>query len=540
MQADLRSAPVVLIGLMGAGKSTVGPLVARRLSRPFVDVDAALEAQVGRSIVGIFAEDGEDAFRQLESQVLAQLLARPDRPVIGAGGGAVLAAANRELLTRAAAAVVWLQADPAVLAARVGEAGDRPVLARSSAGTSVVDTLARLAGERGPSYQAAATHRVAADIGLAEQVAEAVVRQLRGSATEPTGRVEVGLGARSYPVVVGAGALRGLADLLPVGTGKVAVVTQPGIGVDIELRVEHRTFLLNDGEAAKSLGTVEDLCRQWAQWGLSRADAVVAVGGGVVTDVAGFAAAVYHRGIPVVHVPTTLLGQIDAAIGGKTGVNLPEGKNLVGAFWQPAAVICDTDTLITLPARDYRSGLGELAKYHFLGGGALERLSLPERVLRSVQIKAAVVAGDEREGGDRATLNYGHTLAHALETTGRFDLRHGEAVAIGLVFAAHLAQQLGRIDGPRVEEHYRVVQAYGLGHTLPSPLNVDELIELMARDKKALRGLTFVLERPTEDGRGYQVELVAGVAPDDVGHAVRAMKERAIKEQATTERTRAT
>ncbi len=170
----------------------------------------------------------------------------------------------------------------------------------------------------------------------------------------------------------------------------------------------------------------------------------------------------------------------------------------------------------------------------------MERLSLPERVLRSVQIKAAVVAGDEREGGDRATLNYGHTLAHALETAGRFDLRHGEAVAIGLVFAAHLAQQLGRIDGPRVEEHYRVVQAYGLGHTLPSPLDVDELIELMARDKKALRGLTFVLEWPTEDGRGYQVELVAGVAPDEVGHAVRAMKERAIKEQATTERAPAT
>ena len=178
----------------------------------------------------------------------------------------------------------------------------------------------------------------------------------------------------------------------------MAVVSQAGIPVEVDPGREHRVFLLGEGEAAKTLGTVEELCRQWASWGLTRADVVVAVGGGVVTDVAGFAAAVYHRGLPVVHVPTTLLGQIDAAIGGKTGVNLPEGKNLVGAFWQPSAVLCDTDTLASLPEREYRSGLGELAKYHFLGGADLDGLTLPQRVARSVAIKAAVVAGDEREG----------------------------------------------------------------------------------------------------------------------------------------------
>ena len=185
--------------------------------------------------------------------------------------------------------------------------------------------------------------------------------------------VPVELADRSYDVVVGPGARHELARVVPESVGRVAVVTQAGIGVDVDPGREHRVFEIPDGETAKSLATVEDLCRQWARWGLTRADAVVAVGGGLVTDTAGFAAASYHRGVPVVHVATTLLGQIDAAIGGKTGVNLPEGKNLVGAYWQPSAVLCDTETLASLPEREYRSGLGELAKYHFLGGGRPRR-----------------------------------------------------------------------------------------------------------------------------------------------------------------------
>lgn len=519
-------APVVLVGLMGSGKSTVGPLVARRLSRPFLDADIELEQVTGRSIPEIFADRGEAGFRALESEVLTQLLGRGDDAVIGAGGGLVLAPANRQLLRDAGAAVVWLQADPVVLAARVGADQGRPVLGQDP---DRVATLTRLSVERAPAYEEASTHRVAADRGLPEQVAEAVVRLVGGPQPERIERVMVNLGARSYPVVVGAGAVAQLASLLPGGSNaKVAVVTQPGIDVRIEPGREHRTFLLGDGEGAKTLTSVEQLCRQWAQWGLSRADAVVCVGGGVVTDVGGFAAAVYHRGLPVLHVPTTLLGQIDAAIGGKTGVNLAEGKNLVGSFWQPSAVICDTDTLITLPARDYRSGLGELAKYHFLGGGDLDRATLPERVLRSVQIKAAVVSGDEREGGDRAMLNYGHTLAHALETAGRFDLRHGEAVAIGLIFAAHLARRLGRVDDARVAEHVRVVRAYGLQDGLPAGAAIEELLQLMARDKKALHGLTFVLEGPEiadPTQVGGRVELVSGVHPDDVRAAFATMIE---------------
>ena len=334
--------------------------------------------------------------------------------------------------------------------------------------------------------------------------------------------VPVPLTDRPYDVVVGAGALDVLADVLPPGARRAAIVTQADIGVEVAPTIEHRTFLIGTGEDTKTLSTVEDLCRQWAAWGLNRSDVVIAIGGGMVTDVAGFAAAVYHRGIAVVYVSTTLLGQIDAAVGGKTGVNLPEGKNLVGAFWQPRAVLCDTDLLASLPPLELRSGMGEMAKYHFLDAGshgpvAIEDLPLDEQVARCVAIKAAVVASDEREGGLRATLNYGHTLAHALEIAGDFELRHGEAVAIGLIYAAELAHVLGRIDAGRVAEHRQVVGRYDLSVDLPERYDPDELVDLMGRDKKALDGITFVLDGP--DG----VETVTGISRSAIDDAFAAM-----------------
>jgi 5-deoxy-5-amino-3-dehydroquinate synthase len=326
--------------------------------------------------------------------------------------------------------------------------------------------------------------------------------------------VEVAVAGGAYPVLVGAGVRAELAGLLDPGARRVAVVTQAGIAFDVDVGREHRVFTMGDGERAKSLATVEDLCRAWSQWGLTRADQVVAVGGGVVTDTAGFAAAAYHRGVGVVHVPTTLLGMVDAAIGGKTGVNLPEGKNLVGAFWQPAAVVCDTDALTTLPPREQRSGRGEMAKYHFLTGDDLLALPLAERIAACVRIKAAVVAADEREDPGnrtgRATLNYGHTLAHALENAGGYDLRHGEAVAVGLAFAAELARDLGRIGDERVAAHYRVLGDYDLSPALPAEADSEQLVGLMARDKKAVGGLTFVLDGPAG------VEVVPSVDAADV------------------------
>lgn len=365
--------------------------------------------------------------------------------------------------------------------------------------------------------------------------------------------VPVELGKSSYLVRVGAGVRRELRRCLPEGAKRAAFVTQANIGWAEDLgsgagegtgrslghsgAAEKKIFLIPDGEEAKTMAVAERLCRDFADWGLNRGDVVVGVGGGVVTDVAGFAAAVYHRGLPVVHVPTSLLGQIDAAIGGKTGVNLPEGKNLVGAFWQPSAVLCDTETLATLPEREFRSGCGEIAKYEFLGaaemwaerqakmqteavntqGGqsqatqprtdqsrtALNDMPLSERIAACVNFKAAIVASDERESGRRALLNYGHTLAHALEIAGGFGLTHGEAVGIGLVYAAEVAHLLGRIDANRVAEHRRVVSSYGLatsltqGFSSPSVIPDSEtLIALFTRDKKAVDDITFILDGP--------------------------------------------
>ena len=318
---------------------------------------------------------------------------------------------------------------------------------------------------------------------------------------------------RHYPVVVGHGAVASLPDVLPVRAKRVGVVTQASLPIEVHLSgIDQHQIIVPEGEGAKALATVESICRQLASAGFTRDDVIVGLGGGVVTDLAGFAAAVYHRGIAVVHVATTLLAQVDAAIGGKTGVNLPEGKNLVGAFWQPAAVICDIDHLDTLPPRELRSGLGEVAKYHFLGGD-FEGKELADQVADCVAIKAAVVEEDERESGRRAILNYGHTLGHAVEIAEKFDVRHGEAVAIGLVFAARLARRLGRIDGDRVDQHRKVVGSYDLPSSLPGDADLAELLDLMQRDKKARDGLTFVLDGP----RGVEaVKVDAALVMDEL------------------------
>ncbi len=326
-----------------------------------------------------------------------------------------------------------------------------------------------------------------------------------------------------YDVVVKPGALGDAGSVL-AGFRRVALVSQAEVaeryadavraGLDADVEI----FLMGDGEAAKTFGTVEDLCRRFAAWGLLRGDAVIALGGGVVGDTAGFAAATYHRGVAVLQVPTTLLAMVDAAIGGKTAVNLPEGKNLVGAFHQPVGVLADTDTLQTLPDAEYRSGLGEVAKYALLGDvvedptGLVELLRLkttavldrdPEvlgdLVTRCAGIKADVIARDpEERTGVRATLNLGHTFAHALETAGGYGLTHGEAVAIGLVFAGALAGGCERV-GPDVVDRYQAVPAtLGLMTEVPGGADLDpeELVALMRRDKKASGGLTFVLPGP--------------------------------------------
>ena len=334
-----------------------------------------------------------------------------------------------------------------------------------------------------------------------------------------TRSVSVSLGDRSYEVLVGSGVSGELASMLPTSARRAAIVTQAGIPLRVDPGMAHEVFTIGQGEQHKSLTTIETLCRGFAHMGLTRNDVIIGLGGGMVTDVAGFAAASWHRGVPVVHVSTTLVGMVDAAIGGKTGVNLPEGKNLVGAYWQPSGVLCDLDALGTLPPREIRCGMGEMAKYHFLTGDNLLNLEMVERVARCVEIKADIVGADERESGRRALLNYGHTLAHALEIAGEFQLAHGEAVAIGLIYAAHLAYVLGRISAERVQQHYAVVGGlYELNTALPT-FDHGLLLSLMGRDKKALDGLTFVLD----SDRG--VEVVADVPARDALAALELMAE---------------
>jgi 5-deoxy-5-amino-3-dehydroquinate synthase len=345
-------------------------------------------------------------------------------------------------------------------------------------------------------------------------------------------RFEVAVSSGSYDVVVARHCRQRLftdLELLAPHAKKAVVITTNSVA---HLWPEEFTFrgerverlLLEDGEAAKTYDTVATITSQLARWGLSRRDVVVAIGGGALTDVAGFAAATYMRGISFVNVPTTLAGQVDAAIGGKTGINIPEGKNLVGAFHQPLAVYCDPEFLTTLPERDMVAGMGEVAKCWLLEGRdatLVSAASLEDLVALAVALKARIVSADEFEQGPRALLNYGHTLAHALEQQAFGDaaaLRHGEAVAMGLAFAVRLARALGRVDDAFVSETDAVLNAFGLSSVLPGDVSLEVLVEIMARDKKANHDLTFVL--PGAEG----FAVVAGISSDTVLQALMAFR----------------
>ncbi|MCG8915901.1 3-dehydroquinate synthase [Actinokineospora sp. PR83] len=335
--------------------------------------------------------------------------------------------------------------------------------------------------------------------------------------------VPVRLGDRSYDVLVGPGVRASLAGVVRrLGAQRAAVVSARPAEWVPDTGVETLLLPARDGEQDKTLSTVEALCGEFARFGLTRSDVVVSCGGGTTTDVVGLAAALYHRGVAVVHLPTTLLAQVDASVGGKTAVNLPAGKNLVGAFWQPSAVLCDTDYLSTLPDRELRNGLGEIARCHFIGAPDLRGLPTAEQIAAGVTLKARIVEQDERDAGLRHLLNYGHTLGHALEVATGFALRHGEAVAIGTVFAGRLAGELGRIDQARVDEHLAVVGHYGLATALPADVEPEVLLRQMRRDKKAITGLSFVLDGPAG------AELVSDVPPEVVARVLDRMpRERA-------------
>ena len=347
-------------------------------------------------------------------------------------------------------------------------------------------------------------------------------------------RIRVDVRDAPYEVSLGDGVRHEVGAYIAehLGAARVAVIiTSPDIRrqpwFDLDLGVETVIIEVADGEASKTLASLETVCEQLARHQVSRHDVVVGVGGGAITDLAGFAAAVYLRGVTVLQVPTTVVGQVDAAIGGKTAVNLRAGKNLVGAFHQPAGVWCDTATLATLSARERTAGMGEVAKCWLLEGRSsaeLDDATLLELIEMSVALKARIVASDEFErSGTRALLNYGHTLGHALELSALVrthdELRHGEAVAIGLAFAARLARELGRVGDDVVAETDAVLDHFDLPRRCPPRLDVEEVLTLMARDKKAHHDLTFVLAG--DDGFG----VVPGVGADVVRRVLEQFRE---------------
>jgi 3-dehydroquinate synthase len=498
---------IVLVGFMGAGKSTVGRLVATRARRAFVDTDELVVQRAGASVAEIFATRGEEVFRDLEREIVLETLAGPDA-VVALGGGAPAHPTIAQALQ--GKTVVHLAVSWDEVLRRVGDDPARPLLQ-----THDPDPLFT---NRRRVYDSVATVTIPTDGRSPDEVAAQVVDQIFPPqiAQDPPRRVGVALGDRAYDVVVGRDLLRNLAGLLPSlpGAEKAVVVAHPSVErfakeagdalSGLGLEIEH--VALEEGEPSKSLQTVEELWRELARRKVHKRDVIVGVGGGVITDVAGFVAATYARGLPLIHVPTTLLAQVDAAIGGKCGVNIPEGKNLIGAIYQPRAVICDVDLLASLPRDELRSGMAEVLKYGFIAEPQLLRdadekarriyagdsAALENLVVRSVEIKASFVAADERDEGSRAFLNYGHTFAHAIEKLGGFmQIRHGEAVALGMMAAAYLSHELGRLHESAVALHRQVLEGAGLPVT--ADLALEALEEAWQHDKKHREGTRFVL-----------------------------------------------
>jgi len=520
LPAALAGRSIVLVGLMGAGKTSVGRRLAARLGLPFVDADSEIEQAAGCSVGEIFERYGEPEFREGERRVITRLLAGEPQ-VIATGGGAFVCAETRAAIRREAISL-WLRCPHSVLVRRVTGRPHRPLINQGDPG----EVLARLIEQRHPIYAEADVIVDCNDDGIEHTVSR--VQQALLSYVPPR-RLSVVLPSARYEVVVGdglidrAGALLGA--VLP--QKRVVVITDETVaGLHLprllasfgECSIACEMFVVPAGERSKNLDQYAELVCGLLARGVERRTSVVALGGGVIGDLAGFVAASTMRGLPFVQIPTTLLSQVDSSVGGKTGVNTPQGKNLVGAFHQPIAVLADVGVLRTLPERELRAGYAEIVKTGLIGdagffawceengagllGGDIGLQS--EAVLRACAFKAAVVGDDEREmkpNDGRALLNLGHSFGHALEAEYGYDgrLLHGEAVGIGLGLAFGLSVRLGHCDGvdrERVLNHLHGVGLLAELHQLNRRFSAESLIGHMARDKKVRDGrLNFVLVR---------------------------------------------
>ena len=515
---------LVLVGLPGSGKTAVGRRLARHHGAEFIDLDERIEAAAGRSIPTIFTEEGEAAFRARERAAIADLGPPDQAPglarVVATGGGAPVDPRNRWTLYRGRVAA-WLDGPPEVLAQRLRRS---PTIRPLVAGLDPIGSVRALAAARARFYAPALrvngtrpVHRVAELIErrLAEGPAAGTVLLRADTAL---GRIELGEGNAVAALAAALAALEARRAILVSEPKAWAVAGEPlaaGL-IAAGMPVEH--LLLPRGEPAKRLAVLERAARALARLGVERREPIVAVGGGALGDAAGFLAAVYLRGVPLVHVPTTLVAQVDSAIGGKTAVDLPEGKNLVGAFHQPAAIAIDVRHLRTLPSRQLRAALGEAAKMAALGderllelleadgpaiargeAGPFERGAVAELVERCAWAKVEVVLADERERGDRISLNLGHSLGHGIEAAAGYrGILHGEAVAYGLRAVCRLGVALEMTPPERAARLEALLDRLELG-AVPLALAPAAVLGHLATDKKRHGGqLRWVL--PTATG----------------------------------------
>jgi 3-dehydroquinate synthetase/shikimate kinase len=537
VRAATTDVDVVLVGLPGSGKSAVGRRLAQRHGATFIDIDETIEHDAGRTVPEIFAEDGERTFRALERAAVAAL-GEPDRDkelrrVIAPGGGSVVDPRNRWHLFRGRVAI-WLDGRPEVLAQRLRRSPHvRPLVA----GRDPIGTIRSLAAGRERFYAAAHRTNAIAEVSAVVDAAEAILAEAKAAGSTVLLRAATRIGS----LVIGEGiaAAEVSAALRGLNARRAILVSEPGAwGASGERLAESLTaagwetfdVLLPQGEDAKRLSVVEDAARRLARLRVERGEPLVAIGGGALGDAAGFLAATWLRGVPLIHLPTTLVAQVDSSIGGKTAVDLPEGKNLIGAFHQPATIVADVALLRGLPPRHFRAALGEVVKMAMLGDerlfealeadgaaiargdkGAFESGAIAEIVERAAWAKVEVVLRDERDAEGRAVLNLGHSLGHAFEAAGGFrELLHGEAVAYGLRGAVRIALELERIPPARAKRVERLLTALGLA-TEPLPYPLATVREALGADKKHSGGrLHWVL--PTADG----VAVDADVPPEIV------------------------
>jgi shikimate kinase/3-dehydroquinate synthase len=518
----LRHSSLVLTGFMGTGKTTVGKIVAQKLGREFVDMDALIEAREGQSVRALFETRGEEYFRARESQVCVELGQRANL-VIATGGGALLNPQNRAAFANAF--VVCLNATPDVVCDRLDDTRDRPLVASLNSRERIAELMqARQEAYSQISHHIDTTHKSIDHV--AEEII-ALIQIQRMQVTTPDG---------AYPIFIGAGLVSQVGALLSNRakfSARCAIITNSRIGELHAARLidslrangfKLRLIEIPDGEKFKTLDTVRAIYDQLIDAQLDRRSIIFALGGGVVGDVTGFVAATFLRGVNFVQVPTTLLAMVDASIGGKVAVDHPRGKNLIGAFKQPLAVIADTDTLATLPNAEFRSGMAEVVKHGIVGDvGLFEilevgnwKLEIRNWILRAMQVKVDLITRDPFEQGERAKLNLGHTFGHALEKLSNYEMRHGDATAIGLVCAARLAARRKMCDDHLAVRIENLLRAIELPTCVPREMITDEILVAMMTDKKRSHNrLRFVLPRALGD-----VVIVDDVTREEIAIAI--------------------